>query len=121
MHLSAHFGLENTIKYQLENGANGETRGEDSKTPLLIAAGAKHDGVVRLLLAWDNSKVNSKDTNGRTPLFEAVGFEEVVRLLLAQNDVKVNSKNNIEEHHWQMQQQGLRQWCGRYLHEMISR
>ena len=73
---------------------NSEDSGH-GQTPLSWAAVNGHEGVVKLLLARNDVKVNSKDKFGQTPLLRAAaeGCEAVVKLLPARNDVEADSKD----------------------------
>jgi hypothetical protein len=57
---------------------------KNGMTPLLLAAGAGHLDVVKLLLA-SKADVSARDNNGVTPLYAAAGFghKDTVQLLLA--------------------------------------
>jgi ankyrin repeat protein len=52
--------------------------------PLSLATSNGYEVVVKLLLAWDNIDLNSKDKFGATPLLLAVeyGSKVIVELLL---------------------------------------
>jgi len=66
-------------------------------TPLLWAAKNGHDGVVKVLLEWDDVSPDRPNNQGSTPLSWAAdnGHEEVVKLLLGRNDV---DPNHADEH-----------------------
>jgi len=63
-----------------------------SQTPLLLAAGEGHEGVVRLLLARKDVKPDTADAYGRTPLLCASGIwhDEIVKLLVEREDVNIH-------------------------------
>ena len=60
----------------------------NQQTLLSLAAAAGHLTVVKLLLTYENVRVNTKDKDGRTPLCLAAaeGHEAVVQLLLSCGD-----------------------------------
>jgi len=62
------------------------------QTPILLAAGEGHEGVVRLLLARKDVKPDTVDGYGRTPLLCASGIwhDEIVKLLVEQEDVNIH-------------------------------
>ncbi|KAL8296144.1 hypothetical protein RB600_001571 [Gaeumannomyces tritici] len=64
-------------------------------TNLIIASHFGHEAVVKLLLDTGKVDADSKDNNGRTPLWWAAadGHEAVVKLLLATGKVDVDSKD----------------------------
>src|SRR5271170_6609740 len=96
MHLSSFFGLAKMIDYQLKNGAIADSRSENGKSPLSIAAQYGHEAVVKLFLAPDDVDVDSKDSVDQTPLSWAArsGHEAVAKLFLARDDVDANSKDS---------------------------
>src|SRR5271170_3772757 len=61
MHLSSFFGLEKIIDYQLKTGAIADSKGEDGRSPLSVAAQHGREAVVRLLLARDDVDVDSTE------------------------------------------------------------
>ena len=70
-------------------------KGEDGKTPLLLAARNGHEGVVKLLLGRDDVEPNEPDMGGQTPLLRAAfdGHEEVVKMLLGRDGVNPDEPN----------------------------
>jgi Ankyrin repeats (3 copies)/Sel1 repeat/Ankyrin repeat len=70
------------------------TKDKNGMTPLLLAAGAGHADVVKLLLA-SKADVNARGNNGLTPLFAAaaLGHKDTVQLLLA-NQADVNARED---------------------------
>ena len=91
-HLAPLFGLEKTVRYQLEKGDRGDLMDGNGRSPLSYAAERGHNSVVKLLVTWDDIEVNSRDTSGDSPLSLAVmkRHEVVVSLLLARGDVDIN-------------------------------
>jgi ankyrin repeat protein len=83
------------VKLLLEKGAELEFKDNDGRTPLSLAAGYRHEAVVKLLLMKAGVDPNSYDKHGRTPLWWAAasGHEAVVRLLLAKDGVDPDSKD----------------------------
>ena len=69
-----------------------------AQTPPLIAAVTKGDETtVKLLLTSDTSSINSRDSDGRTPLFHAVRVKKhdgIFHLLLAKPTIDVAAKEN---------------------------
>jgi hypothetical protein len=49
MHILSFFGLAKIVDYQLKNGAMVDSKGENGRSPLSIAAEQGHYGVVELL------------------------------------------------------------------------
>lgn len=95
MHVFTFFGLEQTIRYQLRNGASADPKDMFGRTP---AAEKGYELVVKLLLAQNDINIDS--TGGfyaETPLScaAAQGCDKVVKLLLAQYNIDVNSSDEF--------------------------
>ncbi|KAH6848201.1 hypothetical protein B0I37DRAFT_376943 [Chaetomium sp. MPI-CAGE-AT-0009] len=67
------------------NGVKPNTPNNDSRTPLLWAAGNEHDAVVGLLLGNSGVKPDTPDNEGRTPLHTAVlsGHSDIATKLIS--------------------------------------
>jgi len=67
--------------------------------PLLLATSNGYKAVVKLLLAWDNIDLNSKDKFGATPLLLAAEYRSkaVVELLLAWDNVNPDPKSALRD------------------------
>ena len=67
--------------------------------PLALASRNGHDTVVRLILARDNVKADSKNLLGDTPLPELAdkGHYTIARMLLERSDVDLNSRNKYND------------------------
>ena len=93
IHLTAYFGLSDTIIDLLGNGHDPNVKDTYGRTPLSWAAENGHETVVRLLLAREGVDANSEDDVGRTPLSLAAekGHEAIVKLLFAREGVDANS------------------------------
>jgi len=73
---------------------NPDSLGKSGRTPLSLAAGNGHEGIVRILLGREDVNPETLDTEyGQTPLSWAAkdGRERVVKLLLERKDVNPNS------------------------------
>ena len=94
--VASYFGHDTAVKFLLEM-SKPDVDSKDAwngRTPLLWAAGNRHETVVELLLA-SNAEVDSKNNNGRTSLSFATSNknEAVVKLLLA-SKAEVDSRDN---------------------------
>ncbi|KAF7154869.1 hypothetical protein CNMCM5623_003127 [Aspergillus felis] len=68
---------------------------EGGRTILHLLAKEGEGELMKLLLANDGIRPDTKDNCGRTPLsYAAEGYEAVVRLLLDRQDVEADSKDN---------------------------
>ncbi|KAI9774751.1 MAG: hypothetical protein M1839_001618, partial [Geoglossum umbratile] len=96
VHVTAYFGLVETIMGLLKKEYNPDLQDSYGRTPLSWAAEKGHETVVKLLLATEKVDLDSKDfLYERTPLSWVVekGHEAVVKLLLATEKVDVDSKD----------------------------
>ncbi|KAI9674067.1 MAG: hypothetical protein M1822_009562 [Bathelium mastoideum] len=97
LHLAARYGLNYTIQMILKqvSSINIDTKDDDGRTPLWLAAEGGHEAVVQQLLATEKVDVDAKDEDGRTPLWWAAkrGHKAVVRQLLATEKVDVDAKD----------------------------
>lgn len=105
------------MDFLLKNGASLHTKGFRGRQALHNAMEASPPDLrnkISILLSY-NSDVNSKDTDGRTPLWTAAssGNEAVARLLLERDDVDVNSKDK--------EGQAPLWGAARYGHEAVAR
>ncbi len=89
-------GQEVVVQRLLENGAELESKNNNSQTPLSLAAEEGHEAMVKLLLSRDDVAADSRDEGDRTPLFCAAkgGHEAIVKLLLSRDDVAADSRDN---------------------------
>ncbi|KAH7159645.1 hypothetical protein B0J13DRAFT_592248 [Dactylonectria estremocensis] len=71
IHLTAYFGLLNTIEHLLETGQHADYKDSHGRTPLWLAAKEGHDKVVSLLLE-NGADPDPNDHDQRTPLDEAI-------------------------------------------------
>ncbi|KAF7121630.1 hypothetical protein CNMCM5793_009101 [Aspergillus hiratsukae] len=85
----AQHGQAEIMKVLLANGFDPEAHTEKDRTTLSVAAEHKQIEVIRLLLSTGKVDVNSKDQDGRTPLWWAMthgwrktGTDETVKLLI---------------------------------------
>lgn len=83
LHLTAHFGLENTVTTLLEQGENISARDDFGATALHRAAEAGQENVVQLLLEH-GADIEAGDVQGHTAIHRATvgGRTETVQLLL---------------------------------------
>lgn len=58
--MAAEMGHEAIVKTLLDKGADPRTNLNNGRTPLLMAAGKKHEAVVRLLRDWMEAKVSPR-------------------------------------------------------------
>lgn len=92
-------GREEVVALLLSKGAQAQSGDETDKTPLLIASGEGHLGVVRILLQHMGGQgLEDADVNGYTALCYAVqgGHEEVVALLVGQG-AQANIRDTSED------------------------
>jgi ankyrin repeat protein len=75
VHISAYYGLEHVLRYQLENGADADKADSYGRTPLSYATENGCDAVVKLLLTRDDVEANTKANDGRTPLHLQPGMD----------------------------------------------
>jgi ankyrin repeat protein len=82
------------LELLLNSGAEVDTRGDNSWTPLHIAAGLNNIKIIELLLSR-GANINAQDSFGCTPLHYAAhdGFAAAVNLLVA-SGADVNLKDN---------------------------
>ncbi|KFZ08626.1 hypothetical protein V502_09249 [Pseudogymnoascus sp. VKM F-4520 (FW-2644)] len=73
-----------------------DSKDNEGRTPLSLAAEDGYEAVVKLLIKRDDVVVDSKDNRGRTPLSWAAdwGYVAVMKLLVDRDDVVVDSKDN---------------------------
>ena len=64
--------------------------------PLALAARNGHEGVVRILLGWEEVMLDKPDKYNLTPLSHAArcGHEGVVKILLGQGEVNLDKPDN---------------------------
>ncbi|KAL7274607.1 hypothetical protein RUND412_002487 [Rhizina undulata] len=72
------------------------SRNEDGRTPLWIAAYEGHEAILKLFLEKEGVDINCRNKNGRTPLFVAAfkGHKAAVKLLLENEVVDINSEDD---------------------------
>jgi ankyrin repeat protein len=61
LHVAAYFGIVEATKDLLNSSNNLDMKDDYSRTPLSLAAENGHEAVVKILLATEKVKVNSKD------------------------------------------------------------
>jgi ankyrin repeat protein len=92
-----HGKAEAVVKLLLQKGAEVESKNENGRTPLSLAAFGWREMVVKLLLE-KGTELESKDKDGDTPLSLAAaisGYEAVVKLLLEKGAKLESKKCNI--------------------------
>lgn len=90
LHLAAYFGLEAAVETTLEKTYDVDVRDSYGTTPLIFAVMARHDHVVRLLLAH-NASVDARNNNNVTALVVvAHGGHAVVLTTLLENHAAVD-------------------------------
>jgi len=93
LHCASAFGIDEIVASFVEVGSC-DINQEDSlgNTPLLWAAWNGHEGVVKILLGWDDVIPDKSDGCGRAPLHCAAmkGHQGVVKILLQRGDVNPN-------------------------------
>ncbi len=96
IHLAAKVGLHILCLDLVDTGLHADSRDDDGRTPLSLAAQWGHEMVVTLLQGHEDVAADSRDNNGKTPLSWAAewGREEVVMLLLERGDVAADSRDN---------------------------
>ncbi|KAI1824491.1 ankyrin repeat-containing domain protein [Xylaria intraflava] len=95
MHLSAYFGLGDTMTALLEIGYSLCLQDTEGRNPLFYAAGNGQDGVIAQFLDTNYVHSGSQDKLGRTILFYAAryGREAVVKSLLTRDDIDINLRS----------------------------
>jgi hypothetical protein len=96
LHLTVYFGVETVVKLLLDTGkVDADSKDEDSRAPLFLAADNGHEAIVKLLLDTGKVDADSKAEGGWTPLFLAAGngHEAIVKLLLDTGKVDADSKD----------------------------
>jgi ankyrin repeat protein len=76
LHLAAHDGHNECVKFCIEMGANVNAIDEDGWTPLHLASGQGHANVVRVLLDA-GALVDATDRHGWTQLYCAICYKRV--------------------------------------------
>lgn len=75
--------VEDMVHLLLSRGVDVRVRGDERKTPLILAVEKKHLGLVRMLLKQEHIDVNGNDRDGNTALLIAVqnDLNEIAQLL----------------------------------------
>ncbi|XP_026364969.3 LOW QUALITY PROTEIN: 2-5A-dependent ribonuclease [Ursus arctos] len=75
--------LEGITRLLLDHGADVNVRGEEGKTPLILAVEKKHLGLVQMLLEQEHIEIDDTDREGKTVLLLAVQhrLKDVAQLL----------------------------------------
>ena len=84
LHYASFFGIDEIVSCLVEVEVSDiDPIDCTGSTPLMWAASNRHEGVVNILLGWDDVNPNSLDKRGQTPLHRAPveGHEEVVKIL----------------------------------------
>jgi ankyrin repeat protein len=92
LHMAAYFGLDKALDLLLQHANNPDPRDCFNNTPLILAAGNGHEGVVHLLLKTGRVDPDAKNDAGRTALGRAAqqGNLNIVKLLLETRKVDPN-------------------------------
>ena len=97
LHCAAYFECVEITASLLENG-KWDVQAKDFRdlTALMWAAKRRHEGVVRILLEWNDVNPDKADNLSQTALLLGAmyGLEEVVRMLLERNDVNPDKAND---------------------------
>ena len=97
LHYASFFGIIEIIVGLVEmEGCDINETDCGGNTPLVWAARNGHEGVVKILLSWDDVNPNKPDNNGESPLSGAAqtGHEGVVKILLRRDDVDLDRPDN---------------------------
>jgi len=98
LHCASFFGIVEIVAGLVEmEGVDINQMDCGGNTPLVWAAGNRHEGVVKTLLGRDGIKPDKPDGDGQTPLRHAAerGHEGVMKILLARGDVDPDKPDEL--------------------------
>jgi ankyrin repeat protein len=107
-------GNKEIVKLLVEReDVEADSRDNDGRTPLMLAAQVGHEGIVKLLVEREDVEADSRDNDGRTPLMLVAQTDErgtatiiiqttsalagqkgVVKVLVQRDDVDANLKDS---------------------------
>lgn len=96
LNIAARYGHYRAAELILNAGADVDSRGPDSVTPLMQAADGGHSRVCKLLIS-KHADARAIDKDGNTPLLHAVNSKDISTVTLLMFESDVNACNNASQ------------------------